>query len=65
MAASSISGDFPAHRAFAFKIRESIAEFDRLLTRAAVIFVAGDGKDLSFNVELGDGIDVAVTFERR
>jgi hypothetical protein len=57
---------FPQHSAFRHKLgKDGSAEFDRVLKRAAILFVAGDGRYLSFNVELGDGVDVAVTLERR
>ena len=30
-----------------------------------VLFVAGEGKSLGFNVDLGDGVDIAVNLDRR
>lgn len=57
---------FPQHNAFRHKLgKAASAEFDRVLNRAAMLFVAGDGRSLSFTVELGDGVAIAVTLERR
>ncbi|HEY1503207.1 MAG TPA: hypothetical protein VGF92_02845 [Stellaceae bacterium] len=57
----------PRYRAFRHKLGQRNADFDKALNSAAMLFVAGAGErdQLSFNVELGDGINVAVTMERR
>ena len=55
----------PQYCAFRHKIAARSEEFDGALNRAAMIFVAGDARRLMFNVELGPGIDVVVTLERR
>ncbi|HEY1502945.1 MAG TPA: hypothetical protein VGF92_01530 [Stellaceae bacterium] len=64
-----MAGDsgFPRYRAFRHTLGKRNADFDKALNSAAMLFVAGaDHRDqLSFNVELGDGINVAVTMERR